>query len=108
MTEFTVDTSIWPAWSPPEHYLHTSRFLWTGERKLNFRARSFSIRLLIYSKILATLPAVILIDRVGRRPLLMSGAAGCLISLVTVGTLTTLYGKDWSAHGDIARIAVGM
>lgn len=36
---------------------------------------------------LSTLPALIFIDRVGRRPLLMSGAAGTCISLVIVGVI---------------------
>ncbi|OJA19627.1 hypothetical protein AZE42_03853 [Rhizopogon vesiculosus] len=55
---------------------------------------------------LATLPAVILLDSVGRRPLLISGAAGCLTCLVVVGALVTAYGRDWSAHEVAARTAI--
>ncbi|OAA80719.1 General substrate transporter [Akanthomyces lecanii RCEF 1005] len=47
---------------------------------------------------LSTLPALFLIDRVGRRPLLMCGAAGTFISLVIVGAMLGAYGNDLPAH----------
>ncbi|RKU40977.1 hypothetical protein DL546_000549 [Coniochaeta pulveracea] len=46
----------------------------------------------------STLPAVFLIDKVGRRPLLMCGAAGTFISLVIVGAIIGAYGDDLPAH----------
>lgn len=55
---------------------------------------------------LATLPAIVLLDSLGRRPLLMSGAAGCFTCLAIVGSLVTVYGKDWPAHAIAARIAI--
>lgn len=55
---------------------------------------------------LATLPAIALVDSVGRRPVLISGAAGCLICLAVVSTIITVYGKDWPAHVVAARIAI--
>ncbi|KAG1862753.1 D-xylose-proton symporter [Suillus subalutaceus] len=55
---------------------------------------------------LATLPAIVLLDSLGRRPLLISGAAGCFICLAIVGSLVTVYGKDWEAHAVAARIAI--
>jgi MFS family permease len=41
---------------------------------------------------LSTLPALFFIDRVGRRPLLMCGAAGTFVSLVIVGSIVGAYG----------------
>jgi MFS family permease len=43
---------------------------------------------------LSTLPALALIDKVGRRPLLMCGAVGTFISLVVVGGIIGGYGSS--------------
>lgn len=40
---------------------------------------------------LSTIPAVMFIDKVGRRPLLMYGAIGTCISLVIVGAIVGAY-----------------
>jgi len=47
---------------------------------------------------LSTLPALFLIDRVGRRPLLMCGALGTFISLVIVGAIIGAYGSSLPLH----------
>ncbi|KAH7052113.1 D-xylose-proton symporter [Macrophomina phaseolina] len=47
---------------------------------------------------LSTLPALFLIDKVGRRPLLMCGALGTLISLVIVGGIIGGYGSSLVSH----------
>ncbi|KAL2128543.1 hypothetical protein VTI74DRAFT_9041 [Chaetomium olivicolor] len=47
---------------------------------------------------LSTLPALFLIDLVGRRPLLMCGALGTFVSLVIVGAIIGVYGSSLPAH----------
>ncbi|KAL4892927.1 general substrate transporter [Aspergillus ambiguus] len=47
---------------------------------------------------LSTLPALFLIDRVGRRVLLMSGAVGTAVSLVIVGAVIAAFGADLVHH----------
>lgn len=47
---------------------------------------------------LSTLPALFLIDKVGRRPLLMCGAVGTFISLVIVGGIVGGYGSSLATN----------
>ncbi|KAI6138512.1 D-xylose-proton symporter [Pisolithus tinctorius] len=55
---------------------------------------------------LGTLPAIMLLDSVGRRPLLMSGALGCCAALLIVGSLIAAFGNDWPAHPSAGRAAI--
>ncbi|KAL4073794.1 D-xylose-proton symporter [Scleroderma citrinum] len=55
---------------------------------------------------LSTLPAVMLLDSVGRRPLLMSGALGCCTALLIVGSLVAAFGNDWPGHTTAGRTAI--
>jgi sugar porter (SP) family MFS transporter len=47
---------------------------------------------------ISTLPALFLIDKVGRKPLLLAGAAGTFISLVIVGGIIGGYGETLKDH----------
>ncbi|KAA8618612.1 D-xylose-proton symporter [Pyrenophora tritici-repentis] len=47
---------------------------------------------------LSTLPALFLIDKIGRRPLLLSGAVGTCISLLIVGGIIGAYGDTLRSH----------
>ncbi|CDK27080.1 unnamed protein product [Kuraishia capsulata CBS 1993] len=55
---------------------------------------------------LSTFPAVFLIDRTGRRTLLMAGAIGTFVSLVIVGGIVGKYGSALSEHKTAGRTAV--
>lgn len=54
-----------------------------------------------------TLPAVFFLDNVGRRPLLMMGAAGCFVSLVVVGSMVAAFSPNWTEHVAAGRVAIG-
>ncbi|KAG6907339.1 hypothetical protein DXG01_009296 [Tephrocybe rancida] len=56
---------------------------------------------------LAVIPAILYIDRVGRKPLLRSGSALMAVSHVTIALLVSQYEGDWSAHATAAWAAVG-
>jgi MFS family permease len=47
---------------------------------------------------LSTIPAILFIDRLGRRKLLMFGATGTCISLVIVGAIVGAYGDSLSTN----------
>ncbi|KAF8525397.1 hypothetical protein JB92DRAFT_2876746 [Gautieria morchelliformis] len=47
---------------------------------------------------LATIPAVIWIDRLGRRPVLISGAFVMAACHIIIAILTALYFDSWSSH----------
>lgn len=55
---------------------------------------------------LSTLPAVFLIDRCGRKTLLMAGAIGTFISLVIVGAIVGKYGDRLSEFKTAGRTAI--
>lgn len=55
---------------------------------------------------LATIPAIFLIDRVGRKPLLMCGAAGCFISLIIVAGIVGKYDDQLATYVTPGRTAI--
>jgi len=54
-----------------------------------------------------TLPAVFLLDRVGRRPLLMAGAVGCFLSLLVVGSCIAGTGGNFESDPMAGNVAIG-
>lgn len=54
----------------------------------------------------STLPAMLLIDKVGRKPMLQVGSAVMLISMVTTGVIVAKFRHDWVSHADAGWVAV--
>jgi len=80
-------------------------------RSLGFRGDQ--INLLVSGGIgivqfLAVLPAIALIDNVGRRPLLRAGAIVMASSHLGIAALVSLFSSDWDTHRAAAWIAVGL
>jgi hypothetical protein len=48
--------------------------------------------------VVTTIPAVFIIDRVGRRPLLFAASAGMLATMVVTGGVAAKYEDSWAAH----------
>ncbi|OAX36576.1 general substrate transporter [Rhizopogon vinicolor AM-OR11-026] len=70
-----------------------------SQMNLHKNTTSLLVGLFGLVNIFATLPGVILVDRVGRRPLLLSGAVGCFMCMVVVGTIITVHGSHWPSNG---------
>lgn len=58
------------------------------------------------SQLVGCLFAFPLIDRAGRRPLLLWGAWGCMACMVVVGSLTAKFGREWEAHKAAGKAAL--
>ncbi|KAJ6119156.1 hypothetical protein N7523_003436 [Penicillium sp. IBT 18751x] len=55
---------------------------------------------------LATIPAVLYIDQLGRKPVLIAGAIGMGVSHIIVAALYGSFNKDWAAHRAAGWVAV--
>lgn len=58
--------------------------------------------------VVATVPALFLIDRVGRRPLLIAGSVGMFIAQLIVGVIVATCSHDWAQHSAAGWAAVVM
>jgi len=56
--------------------------------------------------VICTIPAIALIDKVGRRPLLIVGGIGMSICLIIVAALVGTFQSDWKAHQGAAWTSV--
>lgn len=51
---------------------------------------------------LATFPSLFIMDKLGRRPLIIVGGLGMSACLIAVGIITSQFQYDWSAHSGAA------
>ena len=56
--------------------------------------------------VLATIPAIIIIDRVGRKPLLLAGSIGMFCSMIIVAVIVAKCQNDWEHHASAGWAAV--
>lgn len=55
----------------------------------------------------STLPAMAVIDKVGRKPMLLVGSAVMFVSMVITGIIVAKFRHDWKAHANAGWTAVG-
>lgn len=58
------------------------------------------------TQLAGTIISFFLIDRLGRKPLLVLGSIGTTVCMVIVGVLIKLFGDSWAAHGAEAKCAL--
>lgn len=56
--------------------------------------------------VLATIPAIMIIDRVGRKPLLLAGSIGMFCSMIIVAVIVAKCQHDWEHHAAAGWAAV--
>ena len=54
-----------------------------------------------------TIPAISVIDKVGRKPLMIAGSVGMALCHITVGVIVATCSHDWKAHVAAGWVAVG-
>ncbi|KAJ5106608.1 hypothetical protein N7456_003283 [Penicillium angulare] len=56
--------------------------------------------------VLATIPAILIIDKVGRKPLLLAGSIGMFCSMIIVAVIVAKFQHDWEHHATAGWAAV--
>lgn len=54
-----------------------------------------------------TIPAMLFIDKVGRKPLMITGSVGMCICHIIIGVIVATCSHDWTAHAVAGWVAVG-
>ena len=57
--------------------------------------------------LVSTLPAMMIIDKVGRKPMLLVGSAVMGIAMIIVGIIVAKFRHDWDHHAVAGWVAVG-
>lgn len=57
--------------------------------------------------IVSTVPAMLIIDKVGRKPMLIVGSIVMCVSMVIVGVIVACFRHDWPGHVAAGWTAVG-
>ncbi|KFY45548.1 hypothetical protein V495_02923 [Pseudogymnoascus sp. VKM F-4514 (FW-929)] len=56
--------------------------------------------------LVSTIPAMLIIDKVGRKPMLLVGSVVMFVSMVMVGIIVAKFHHDWPAHATAGWVAV--
>lgn len=56
---------------------------------------------------ISTIPGMLVIDKFGRKPMLLVGSVVMFISMVTVGVIVAKFQHDWPSHKAAGWTAVG-
>jgi hypothetical protein len=57
--------------------------------------------------VLVTIPAILVIDKIGRKPLLLCGSVGMFLCQLVIGIIVAKCQDDWKAHQAAGWAAVG-
>ncbi|KAJ9618323.1 hypothetical protein H2203_009241 [Taxawa tesnikishii (nom. ined.)] len=57
--------------------------------------------------LVSTMPAMLIIDKVGRKPMLLSGSVVMFVSMVITGIIVAKFRHDWVHHANAGWTAVG-
>ncbi len=58
--------------------------------------------------LVCTVPAMLIIDKVGRKPMLLIGSVAMWICMVIVGVLVAKFSYDWSQHSAAGWVSVAL
>lgn len=92
-------------WSLSQIYYSPTLFETLG---LDYEARLNYSGIVNIMQLVGTTMSFFVIDRLGRKPLLLIGSTGMVIEMVVVSALTAQFSSDWPAHQSAAKAAIAM